>query len=278
MTRGGKTTGPIEVVAGVDVGSWATKAVVLGPDGAWLAEAVTRTRVGMAEAAENALAEALRAAGDAAGRRAVAARVVATGYGRKSVAGAHATLTEISAHAAGCHHHFPRAITVVDIGGQDCKVIRLDDRGMIRTFRMNRRCASGTGAFLDETARRMGYDAAELNRLAGCSSTPATLGAYCTVFTQSEILDRVRAGAAVEDLARGLMLSVVKRIREMDPLEGELVVSGGVVAYYPVLVDVFWERLGRPVAIPPRPQFMGALGAARQALREEEAGREGDEA
>ena len=256
-----------EAVAGIDVGSWATKAVVLGADATVLGEAVTRTRVGMAEAATAAFDDALAAACQAVGGDVAVVRIAATGYGRKSVAEADATLTEISAHAAGCHCHFPEKITVVDIGGQDCKVIRVDARGIIQHFQMNRRCASGTGAFLDETTRRMGIDSAELNRLAAQSTSPVTLGAYCTVFTQSEILDRVRAGAAMPDLARGLMVSVVKRVREMDPLEGTIVVSGGVVAHNPVLVEVFRELLGRPVQLPPRPQQMGALGAAHMALR-----------
>ena len=257
----------IHASAGVDVGSWATKVVVLGPQGNVVSRAAVLTAADMEGAARRCLEQGLEEAREVLAQELEPVSIMATGYGRYSVDLADGTITEILAHALGCHEHFPRRITVVDIGGQDSKVVRLDQAGNIVSFKMNRRCASGTGAFLEATARRLELDADRLNHLASMSSKPVELGAYCTVFTQAEIIDRVRAGTPMEDLARGLMLSVVKRVREMDRLEGDVVVSGGVVAYHPVLVEVMAEVLGREVLVPPHPQYMGALGAALKARR-----------
>jgi predicted CoA-substrate-specific enzyme activase len=194
---------------------------------------------------------------------------MATGYGRKAIGFAHADMTEISAHAAGVHRDFPRPVTVVDVGGQDCKVIRLDAEGRVTSFRMNRKCAAGTGAFLEESARRLGTgdDLGKLSGMARRSGHAVELGSFCTVFTQTEMLDLIRRGTDPSDLARGLFVSVVKRIQEMDALAGEVVLTGGVAEHQPVLQDVMAGRIAGPVSIAPRPQLTGALGAALTALK-----------
>lgn len=247
----------------VDVGASATKAVLL-EDGVVRARAVRRSGADFAAAAGACREEVLAAAGLKA---ADVAATVATGYGRRSVEFAARAVTEITCHARGCYASFPRAITIVDIGGQDNKVIRVDTRGRHVHFRMNRKCAAGTGAFLEEIALRLGLAAGDLNALAAQAAEGVRLGSFCTVFAKTEILTHLREGVPVSAIVRGAFSSVVNRIVEMDPLDGEVFMSGGVAAHNPVIVEILSERLGRQVLVPPHPQFAGALGAALLASR-----------
>ena len=147
-----------------------------------------------------------------------------------------------------------------DIGAQDSKVIHLDAAGCRTGFKMNRKCAAGTGAFLEEIALRLDLPVAALNGLAERSTKEVTLGSFCTVFTATEILARIRAGEKVEDIVKGAFRSVVKRILEMDTVDGTLVMTGGVVAYNPLLVTLVEEAFGRKALVPPEPQRIGAWG------------------
>jgi activator of 2-hydroxyglutaryl-CoA dehydratase len=131
---------------------------------------------------------------------------------------------------------------------------------------MNRKCAAGTGAFLEEIALRLDLPIQDLNGLAERSTAEVSLGSFCTVFTATEILEKIRAGKRVEDIVRGAFRSVIKRIREMGAVEGALVMTGGVVAHHPMLVKLAEESLGVPVLVPPDPQCIGAFGAALFAL------------
>jgi predicted CoA-substrate-specific enzyme activase len=190
------------------------------------------------------------------------AQTVATGYGRRNVPFADRAVTEIHCHGVGCYHHFAQAITVVDIGGQDNKVIRLDSEGRRLDFRMNRKCAAGTGAFIEEIALRLDLELSEMNALAESTSEAVRLSSFCTVFAKTEILSHLRKGLPVSSIVRGAFLSVIQRVVEMDPLAGDVVLTGGVVAYNPVVADILGDRIGREVEVPPDPQFTGALGAA----------------
>jgi predicted CoA-substrate-specific enzyme activase len=194
----------------------------------------------------------------------------ATGYARQDIAFADCSRTEISCHSRGCLHFFPGPLTIVDIGGQDNKIIRLDEKGKRVGFKFNRKCAAGTGAFLEEIAALLGLPLAEMNRIAEQSSAPVALGSFCTVFTKTEILTNFRRGDRIADIAAGAFESVVRRITEMDPLEGEILLTGGVVAHNRVIVGIFERRLARPVRVPPDPQFTGALGAALVARSEDQ--------
>jgi len=243
---------------GVDIGASATKLVLVDGDGAVLARALRPSGVDYAATAAACLAEAAAAAGVSGGP--VAA--VATGYGRSNAPFADATRTEIHCHGAGVFHGVGRAVSIIDIGGQDNKVIRLDDTGRRLDFRMNRKCAAGTGAFIEEIALRLGLPVGELDPLAASASGSVRLGSFCTVFAKTEILSHLRRGVAVEEIVRGAFESVVDRIVEMDTLEGEVAATGGVVAHNPTVVEILSGRLGRPVIVPPAPQFTGALGAA----------------
>lgn len=248
--------------AGVDVGASATKVVLLDEGGVVQARAVCKSGVDYRASARAALDQALQAC--RCGGKQVQG-CVSTGYGRDNVAFADARITEITCHGRGCFHHFPRAATVVDIGGQDSKVIKLDGSGKRIEFRMNRKCAAGTGAFLEEIAARLDLDLASLDALARAADKKITLGSFCTVFAKTEILAWLRRGERVENIVRGAFRSVVNRILEMDRLEGEVVLTGGVVHYNPYLAEALGEALGRAVLVPPHAQFTGALGAALEA-------------
>jgi predicted CoA-substrate-specific enzyme activase len=245
--------------AGIDVGTTTTKAVIIDAEGKMLGWFVQRSGTDLAAAATAALEQAMAQAGVTRDQIQV---IVATGYGRKNVPFAHEFKTEISCHGRGCYHYFPEAITVVDIGGQDNKIIKLDAQGRLAGFKMNRKCAAGTGAFLEEMAYRLDIPIEELNNLAQRARETTQIGSYCTVFTATEVLDRIRAGEGVENIIRGLFDSVVKRILEMDTLSGRVIMTGGVVAFNAIVAELLGSRAGTKVEIAPHPQEMGAFGAA----------------
>jgi predicted CoA-substrate-specific enzyme activase len=243
----------------VDVGASATKVVLVDGAGQILASAVHHSGVDYQATAQTGLEEALA---QAELQRGQVLRTVSTGYGRHNVDFADASLTEIHCHGVGCYHHFPRAITVVDIGGQDNKVIRLGNDGRRVDFRMNRKCAAGTGAFLEEIALRLDLELEKMDGLAKSTDQVVRLSSFCTVFAKTEILAHLRQGAPVAEIVRGAFLSVVQRVVEMDPLSGEVVLTGGVVAFNPTIAEILAQKLEHPVSVPPQPQLTGSLGAA----------------
>jgi len=245
--------------AGIDVGTTTTKAVIIDADKSILGRHVRRSGTDLVSSANQALSEALAQAGVRAGS---IQTIVATGYGRKAVPFAHQTRTEISCAGRGCRHYFSEAITIVDIGGQDCKIIRLDAQGRLIGFKMNRKCAAGTGAFLEETAHKLDLPIGDLNGLAQAATDTAKIGSYCTVFTATEILDRIRAGERTENIIRGLFDSIARRIVEMDTLSGRVIMTGGVVAFNALVAEILSERAGVPVESAPHPQEVTAFGAA----------------
>jgi predicted CoA-substrate-specific enzyme activase len=244
---------------GVDCGTTTTKAVVIDAERRILGSDVRRSGANLLESAEGALTEALKQAGL---ERDDLSLIVATGFGRRSVSFAQETKTEISCHSKGCYHYYRDELTIVDIGGQDNKVVKLDASGRKTSFRMNRKCAAGTGAFLEEMAYKLNIPVSELEGLARKSTKGIELGSFCTVFTATEVLDRIRGGENIEDIVRGLFISVAKRILEMEMLTGRVVMSGGVVAYNPIVAEIVGERAGVEIEIAPHPQEMGAFGAA----------------
>jgi len=250
---------------GMDIGASAAKLMIVDESAQTVAKAVRNSGVNYAEAADACLDEALASAG-LTGEQ--VARSISTGYGRDNVPWAEGKMTEIACHGKGAFFHFRRPMTVIDIGAQDSKVIHLDSRGRRTSFKMNRKCAAGTGAFLQEIAYRLDRPLAELNALAERSTKDVSLGSFCTVFAATEILAKIRAGEQVEDIVKGAFRSVVKRIVEMDNVDGALVMTGGVVAHNPCLVELIEEAFGTPALIPPDPQYVGALGAALFAMQE----------
>jgi len=258
----------MKLFAGIDVGSAATKAVVIDASLEVKGRGLTHSGTDFEGAAQKAFEDALEEAGATARH---VARTVSTGYGRKNVPFAVESRTEIDCHARGAYHLHPRAITVVDIGGQDNKVIKLDAQGRRVSFAMNRKCAAGTGAFLEEMALRLRVPMDKISEMAARSQDPTVeIGSFCTVFAMTEILAKIRAGVKAEDLARAALESVAKRVLETRATAGDVVATGGVVAGNPLMKDILSRILKADVIVPEFAQHVGALGAALTAARNEQ--------
>ena len=254
------------IYCGVDIGASAAKLVLLHESREVLARVVSYSGIDYAGAARALLAQAL----DESGTAGEVVRTVSTGYGRDNVDFADDSKTEIHCHGVGCYHLVPQEIVIVDIGGQDNKVIHLDADGRRLDFKMNRKCAAGTGAFIEEIAQRLRLDVSELDPLASSTDKSVKLGSFCTVFTKTEILAHLRQGAPVAEIVRGAFVSVILRITEMAPMDGNVLLTGGVAAYNPTIAEIFSKQIGRPVTVPPYPQFTGALGAALVAWQQDQ--------
>ncbi len=253
------------VFVGVDVGASHTKVAILDSEKKLIGHSVRKSGTDFTDSAENCLNSALKMA-NALKKDIV--RCVSTGYGRKNVPFSQGTKTEIGCHARGCYHYFPMAMTIVDIGGQDNKVIKLDSKGRRLSFKMNRKCAAGTGAFLEEMSLRLEIPLEDMDGLAEGAENMVELGSYCTVFSATEVLGKIRQGEKVPDIVKGLFFSVIKRILEMDSLTDRVAITGGVVAHNPYLVNMVEEITEREVMVPEYPQLTGAVGAALFAMEE----------
>lgn len=251
-------------VAGVDIGSVAAKAVILDEDSlALLGMAVQPTGWNPREAGENVLAAARARAGNVVPRY-----VTATGYGRISLPSAHNVITEISCHALGAVHLFPETGIVLDIGGQDSKVISTERDGAVQDFLMNDKCAAGTGRFLQVLSGILDMDLAALGE-AAAHGTPAAISSMCAVFAETEIVGLLARGTPPADIAAGVFLSIARRMRTLAtriPLRGQCTFSGG-LAVCPAFSALLSTELGVAVNVPEHPQFTGALGAALMAAR-----------
>ncbi len=255
------SSGPI--YAGTDVGASRTKVALLDAERRLVGYAVAKSGTDFTATAEACLDQALEMSGNS---RQSIVNAVSTGYGRKNVPYATDTRTEIGCHASGCYLYFPRAITIIDIGGQDNKVIKLDAAGRRTGFKMNRKCAAGTGAFLEEMSARLDIPLERMDELAARSTDMVKLGSFCTVFSATEVLENIRHGKRIEDIVKGVFFSVVRRVIEMDALTENVVMTGGVVAHNPYLVEMMEEEIGRGVLVPEKPQLTGAIGAALYAM------------
>jgi len=256
------------IAAGLDIGSVATKAVLLR-DGRPAAHTLLRTGPAPAAAAREALA---RAAAEAGFGPADVGRVAATGYGRRSIDFADRIVTEITAGARGAHHlgcpwGAPRLL--VDLGGQDMKVTLLDPDGSVRDFAMNDRCAAGTGRFLEVMAGVLNVPLEELADLGARSDRPADIRASCTVFAESEVISLISRGTPKEDIVAGLHAAVASHVAAMvRPLGPRDAFFHGGGAWNGGVRAALGRRLGRRVHVPPRPQHVVALGAALTAARD----------
>jgi len=250
---------PGPIYCGVDVGASTTKIVIVDEGGTIVGADVCKSGVDYQAAARTGLEATLAAAW--LGEERICA-TFATGYGRRNVDFAGETRTEIACHGAGCYHYFPHPITIVDIGGQDNKIIRLDKSGKRLSFKMNRKCAAGTGAFLEEIAVRLDLDIGDLDRLASSAEKTVHLSSFCTVFAKTEILSHIRRGESPGDIVKGAFQSVVNRVLEMETFEGAVVLTGGVAAHNSIVAQLMGAALEREVLVPPEPQITGALGAA----------------
>jgi predicted CoA-substrate-specific enzyme activase len=248
-------------VAGIDVGSLSTEAVVLDARDQIAGYSIVETVANSTDAAEEALARALALA--KIERREVG-RIVATGYGRVSVPFAGKRVTEISCHAMGAFHLFPNTGTVIDIGGQDSKVIRVGAAGRVMDFTMNDKCAAGTGRFLEVMAAKLRVPLEEMGSLSLRSDREVPISNVCTVFAESEVVSLVAQNHPREEIIRGLHRAIVNRVWSMVKalgIQGEVTMSGGVAKNRGVVV-LLEEKLGRPIHVYVEPQIVGAIGAA----------------
>ncbi|MBW2612788.1 MAG: ATPase [Deltaproteobacteria bacterium] len=256
-------TNPNPIYVGVDVGASRTKVALLNPECKLLGHCVKKSGTDFTATADFCLESSLKMA-DASVRDMV--KVVSTGYGRKNVSYSEESKTEIGCHAKGCYYYYPRAITIIDIGGQDNKVIKLDATGRRISFKMNRKCSAGTGAFLEEMSPRLDIPLEEMDGLARRSTEMVKLGSFCTVFSATEVLENIRKGKKIPDIIKGLFHSVIKRVIEMDAFTENVVLTGGVVAHNPYLVTMMEEFIGKKILVPEHPQLTGAIGAALYAM------------
>lgn len=259
----------MKLVAGLDVGSTYTKAAVLDAEGRLLGRAQVATGYRLEEAARQALADALREAGLPGDRP--PSYVVSTGYGRFQVGFRDTQVTELTAHARGAHQLFPGTRTLLDIGGQTMKALRMDGRGKVISFRLNDKCAAGTGAFLEKTARYLGFAAEDLGPLAATSRSPVPISGVCAVFAESEVINHVSSGAAPADIVYGAIQSLVDRSLQLlrrVKIEPECTLVGGILRIE-TMVRLLEEKLGVAVRVPAGDlvQYTGAIGAAVLALQ-----------
>jgi predicted CoA-substrate-specific enzyme activase len=254
------------VFVGTDVGASRTKVVILNSEKKIIGHSIRISGTDFTDTADSCLETSLKMANVEAKD---IVKSIATGYGRKNVSFAHDTITEIGCHARGCFHYFPIAITIIDIGGQDNKIIKLDENGKRSSFKMNRKCAAGTGAFLEEMSARLDIPLDQMDELARQSEEMVKLGSYCTVFSATEVLENIRAGRKLADIVKGLFFSVIKRITEMDSFSDKVVMTGGVIAHNPYLVEMMGKILEKDILVPDHPQLSGAIGAALHAMEKE---------
>ncbi len=249
------------IVAGCDVGSLTGKAVIL-KDGEIFSYSIVPTTPKPERTAKNAMDKALENVNlslDEIGY------IVGTGYGRVKIPFANSELSELSCHGKGAHSFIPSIRTIIDVGGQDCKVIKVSKDGKILDFAMNDKCAAGTGRFLEVMAKTLELDLEELGPISLQSKNQAKITAQCSVFAETEVVSLMADGIEVPDIVAGINDAIASRIMSLIyrvGLEEDLTMTGGVAKNIGV-VTFLEKKLGiKAIKLPVDPQIMGALGAA----------------
>jgi predicted CoA-substrate-specific enzyme activase len=255
----------MKFAVGVDIGSLTAKSVVVDPDSRIKSYKVIQGKIVDEAAAVASLEQALE---EARLSRPDVGFLVTTGYGRNMVSFGDRTITEISCHARGAQYLSAGVRTVIDIGGQDSKVIALDGRGSVVNFAMNDKCAAGTGRFLEVMAGALDVPLEEMGGLSLKSKSPAQISSICTVFAESEVISLKARGRSKLDIISGIHEAIGRRMHSMINQAGmtpPVVMSGGVAKNVGV-VRVLERLLETKIIRPPEPQIVGALGAALFAL------------
>lgn len=255
------------LTAGIDVGSTYTKVVVSDDEDAMIAKVAFPTGYNFARAAERGLDEALADAGIS---RDDVSYTAATGYGRYMVPFRDLAITELTCHAYAAHKVFPDVRTVLDVGGQLVKAIRIDGLGRVKAFRLNDKCAAGSGAFLEKTVRYLGFETSDIPRLAEASVDPAEVSSVCAVFAESEVINHLTSGRSAEDVCAGAVVALAGRagqiVKRVKP-EPAYALTGGLTVV-PLMRRMLEDALG--VTFQVREDlgvYFGALGAAALARR-----------
>jgi bcr-type benzoyl-CoA reductase subunit C len=260
-------TGAAKYFAGIDVGSLSCDAVILNKDKTIKSYAIAATGARSAVAIKNALDMALKE-GELSENDITS--IISTGYGRKNVEKSLKNITEISCHAKGAHFLFPKTRTVIDIGGQDSKVIKVGDNGRTLDFAMNDKCAAGTGRFLEVMAHALEIELDDFGEVASRGTKALNISSICTIFAESEVISLIAQGEKAEDIARGLCNAIARRLMPMIQRVGseeEFTMTGGVAKNKGVVLALE-QMLNTKFNIPDEPQIVGALGAALIGLEE----------
>jgi predicted CoA-substrate-specific enzyme activase len=253
----------MSVTVGIDVGSSYTKVVLVNEDGQMLGRCMKPTGFKLPEVSETTFRECLSKADI---NKNDVHYVVSTGIGRHQVAFKDVHVTDLTASARGCKLLFPNTRTALDVGGQTMKASRLDDTAKVSSFRMNDKCAAGTGAFLEKTARYMGFTTKEIGALLATSKEPVSISGVCAVFAESEVINHLSLGAAPADIMLGAVDSLVARsvqlVRRVKA-EPEFTLIGGIMRFN-TMAQAVREQLKSEINVPPEDmvQFVTALGAA----------------
>lgn len=249
--------------AGIDIGSTYTKAIVLNEESEIVGRAMQPTGFKLEDISERVCASAVTDAGLSVDDLSY---VVATGFGRHQAGASDVHVTDLTAAARGASFLFPNTRTVLDVGGQTMKASRVTGDAKVKSFRLNDKCAAGTGAFLEKTARYMGYSIEEIGPLVDTSKEAVPISGVCAVFAESEVINHLSEGMAPADIMHGAVVSLVgrsvqlmKRVR----MEPEFTLIGGILRFKR-MVDVVREELQADVNVPPGDlvQYTSALGAA----------------
>jgi predicted CoA-substrate-specific enzyme activase len=249
------------IVAGVDIGSSAAKAVIL-KDGQIISSGTIPTGAGSADTAQRVMQKTLTAVNLSIEDIQC---VVSTGYGRVNVPFAQTNMTEISCHARGIIHLLPKVRTILDMGGQDCKAIQCDDRGNVLKFAMNEKCAAGTGRYLERVAMALDIPLRDIGGLSlQTVEKPVIISSYCAVFAQDDVILLLRQGKHLNDILAGVCEALAERTQNLILKVGiveDFSICGGIAKNIGI-VKRLERNLGVRVSIAPEPQITGALGAA----------------
>ncbi|MCI1966045.1 MAG: acyl-CoA dehydratase activase [Oscillospiraceae bacterium] len=249
---------------GIDIGSTTAKAAILKDGKETVASSIVIATVGT-DGVSQAIENVFR---DSGLKKEDIQFTVATGYGRKTFEGADLQVSELTCHAIGVHHEFNNVRTVIDIGGQDAKVLSLNEQGRMVNFVMNDKCAAGTGRFLDVMANILHLDISQLEVEAAKATHPADISSTCTVFAESEVISQLAAGTKIPDLVAGICQSVASRVAALAKRVGvkETVCMSGGVARNAGVRTAMEKELGVRIAYSENAQLMGAFGAALYAF------------
>ena len=248
-------------IAGVDAGSTYTKAALIDNEGKLIATTIIMTGVRIVEAAKRVYSELLKNAGI---KEEEVKYLVGTGYGRYNITFGHMQVTEISCHAKGAYYLFPKTRTVLDMGGQDTKAIRINERGEVIDFCMNDKCAAGTGRFIEGAAKVLGLSLREVGELSLKGRKPVKISSTCAVFAETETMEQLAWGNSIEDVLYGVHTAMATRaiglLRRVG-IEPELTFTGG-VSQNVGMVRCLEEQLNMKINTSPLTMYCGAIGAA----------------
>ena len=248
---------------GIDLGSTYTKALILSDDFRIAGKAMAHTGFKLAEISRKLFDLSLAQAGL---KDNDVAYVVATGFGRHMVPFSNVAVTDLTASARGTAFLFPNTRTVLDVGGQTMKASRLDETAKVRSFRLNDKCAAGTGAFIEKTARYMGYSTEEIGPLVATSKVAVPISGVCAVFAESEVINQLSMGSPPADIMHGAISSLVDRsvqLMKRVQMKPEYTLIGGILRFG-TMARVVREKLNTEVNVPEGEmvQYTTALGAA----------------